>query len=142
MKEETISSMFEKYENGETSLEEEQALFSKTHENESEVNALAGFLKRNQIKTPDHFNKDLWKSFDKKTSKNSRFRIGVFSAAASILLLFSMYFWNISKKEMTYNEKVALLNEAKSMFENISQKELDQNIILETDMVIVYTSNK
>jgi hypothetical protein len=142
MKEETISSMFEKYKNGETSLREEQALFSKTHEKESEVNALAGFVKRNQIKTPDHFNKDLWKSFDKKTSKNSRFRIGVFSAAASILLLCSLYFWNISKNEMSYSEKVAVLNEAKSMFAKSSEKEINETIILETDLIIVYTSNK
>jgi hypothetical protein len=142
MNEETIKELFDKYKNGETSLIEEQELFNAANKTESEIGSLSQFINNNQIKTPENLNEKLWGSFDKRTANKNKFRIGMYSAAASILLLFSLYFWNLEPQKMTYNEKLALLNEAKSMFSNESDKEINRNIILETDLVILYTSNK
>jgi uncharacterized membrane protein len=142
MKEETIKELFEKYKNGDTSISEEKELFNSVNESQSGIRSLSQFIKNNQIKTPENLNEKLWESFDKRTANKNKFRIGMYSAAASILLLFSLYFWNVKPKEMTYTEKLALLNEAKSMFANESDKEINRNIILETDLVILYTSNK
>ena len=141
MKEETIKNRIEKYKNGETSLKEEKRLFDEVDENESEIKILAGFVEENKIETPYNLNDKLWNSFEKKTTKNNRFKIGFFSAAASIVLLLSLYFGFLNENELSYNEKEALLNEAKSMFSDAEVKQTIHNIIIETDFVIVYTKN-
>ena len=141
MKEETIKNRIEKYKNGETSLKEEKRLFDEVDENESEIKILAGFVEENKIETPYNLNDKLWNSFEKKTAKKNRFKIGIFSAAASILLLVSLYFGFLNNDELSYNEKQALLNEAKSMFSDAEVKQTIHNIIIETDFVIVYTKN-
>lgn len=141
MKEETIKNRIEKYKNGETSLKEEKRLFDEVYENESEIKILAGFVEENKIEIPYNLNDKLWNSFEKKTAKKNRFKIGIFSAAASILLLVSLYFGFLNNDELSYNEKQALLNEAKSMFSDAEVKQTIHNIIIETDFVIVYTKN-
>ena len=142
MKEETIKSRFEKYKKGETSLKEEKNLFDEVDENQPEIEVLGDFIKRNKIKTPPNLNDTLWNSFEKKTAKNNNFKIGIFSAAASIILLVTLYFGNLNKDELSYNEKQALLNEAKSMFSDEGVKETMHNIIIETDFIIVYTKTE
>lgn len=142
MKEETIKNLIKKYKKGETSLSEEKELFNSGNETQPEIANLSQFIKNNQIKTPENLNEKLWESFDEKSVKSNKFRIGIYSAAASILLIFSLYFWSFEPNKMTYNEKVVLLNEAKSLFVDTSEKEIISNIILETDIIIVYTSNK
>lgn len=137
MKEETINQLILKYKDGATSLKEEQQLLLNAKENQPEIKILADFKDKNQIKTPHNFNDKLWKSFDEKQHKNNRFRIGIFSAAASIVLILSFYFGNLNNNELSNSEKQALLDEAKNMFAASEKK--NQNIILETDMVIVYT---
>ena len=141
MKEETIKNHLEKYKNGETSLKEEEQLFNEVDENQPEIKVLSDFVKENKINIPPNLNDRLWKSFEEKTTKNNRFKIGFFSAAASVVLLVSLYFGNLNKNELTYNEKEALLNEAKSMFSDAEVKQTIHNIIIETDFIIVYTKN-
>lgn len=142
MKEETIKNRIEKYKNGETSLIEEETLFNEVKENQSEIKILADFVEKNQIKIPNNLNDKLWESFDEKTAKKKRFKIGFFSAAASILLLVSLYFGTLNKNELSYKEKEALLNEAKSMFSDAEVKQTIHNIIIETDFIIVYTKKE
>jgi hypothetical protein len=141
MKEETIKNRIEKYKNGETSLKEEEQLFNEVDENQSEIKILAGFVEENKIETPYNLNDKLWSSFEEKTAKKNRFKIGIFSAAASILLLVSLYFGFLNENELSYNEKETLLNEAKSMFSDGEVKQTIHNIIIETDFIIVYTKN-
>ncbi len=141
MKEETIKNRIEKYKNGETSLKEEEQLFNNVGENQPGIEVLSGFVKENKINIPPNLNDTLWKSFEEKTTKNNRFKIGFFSAAASILLLVSLYFGFLNNDELSYDEKQALLNEAKSMFSDAEVKQTIHNIIIETDFVIVYTKN-
>jgi len=141
MREETIKNYIEKYKNGETSLKEEIKLFNEVDDNQPEIKILADFVKQNQINTPHNLNDKLWESFDEKTAKNNNFKIGFFSAAASILLLVSLYFGTLNKNELSYKEKEAMLNEAKSMFSEAEVKQTIHNIIIETDFIIVYTKN-
>lgn len=142
MKEETINQLIQKYKNGETTLKEEEKLFDNVKENQPEIKILADFKESNQIKIPHHFNDKLWKSFDAKLPTNKRFKIGVFSAAASIVLLLSFYFGNLNNNKLSYSEKQALLNEAKNMFTDAEVKKTIHNIIIETDFIIVYTKTE
>ena len=142
MKEETIKNLFEKYKNGETSIKEEKFLFNNVDENQPEIKILADFVAKNQLKTFDNLNGTLWESFNEKTTKKNRFKIGFLSAAASIALIFTLFIYNSNKNTLTETEKQALLNEAKNMFIEADEEKGIYRKILENELVIVYTKTQ
>lgn len=142
MKEETIKNLFEKYKNGETSIKEEKFLFNNVDENQPEIKILADFVAKNQLKTFNNLNGTLWESFNEKTTKKNRFKIGFLSAAASIALIFSLFIYNSNKNTLTETEKQALLNEAKNMFIEADEEKVMYRKILENELVIVYTKTQ
>jgi len=142
MKEVNIKEIIEKYKSGNSSLKEEAFLFDNVDESQHEIKTWASFVKRNKKVAPDNFNDALWESFDKKTTKNNRFKIAIMSAAASILLISTLYLNNIRDKGLSNSEKEALLNEAKSMFTEYEQTKPTYKIIAENDFIIVYTKTE
>ncbi|QXP66925.1 hypothetical protein [Polaribacter sp. AHE13PA] len=137
MKEENIKNLITKYKLGSSSLKEEALLFDNVDDSETAIKAVATFVKKNKKVAPDNFNNDLWKSFDKKTTQKNRFKIGLISAAASILLISTLYINTISDNGLSYGEKEALLNEAKNMF--TKQEVQPISVLIESDLIIVYT---
>ncbi|MGJ8759215.1 MAG: hypothetical protein ACSHXA_01650 [Polaribacter sp.] len=137
MKEENIKNLITKYKLGTSSLKEEALLFDNVDDSETAIKAVSTFVKKNKKVAPDNFNNDLWKSFDKKTTQKNRFKIGLISAAASILLISTLYINNISDNGLSYGEKEALLNEAKNMF--TEQEVQPISVLIESDLIIVYT---
>lgn len=142
MNEENINNIIQKYKVGETSLVEEKMLFDSVPASEEQLKSLGTFVKKNTISVPENLNDKLWDAFDKKTKKPNKFKLRLFSAAASIALMFSVVFYNSNKNELSESEKEALLNEAISMFENANQTNQNQKVILENDLVIVYTETE
>ena len=137
MKEENIKNLITKYKLGSSSLKEEALLFDNVDDSETAIKTVATFVKKNKKVAPDNFNNDLWKSFDKKTTQKNRFKIGLISAAASILLISTLYINTISDNGLSYGEKEALLNEAKNMF--TKQEVQPISVLIESDLIIVYT---
>jgi hypothetical protein len=137
MKEENIKNLITKYKLGSSSLKEESFLFENVNDSETAIKTVATFVKKNKKVAPDNFNNDLWKSFDKKTTQKNRFKIGLISAAASILLISTLYINTISDSGLSYGEKEALLNEAKNMF--TEQEVQPISVLIESDLIIVYT---
>ena len=137
MKEENIKNLITKYKLGTSSLKEEALLFDNVDDSETTIKTVATFVKKNKKVAPNNFNTDLWKSFDKKTTQENRFKIGLISAAASILLISTLYINNISDNGLSYGEKEALLNEAKNMF--TEQEVQPISVLIESDLIIVYT---
>jgi hypothetical protein len=137
MKEGNIKNLITKYKLGTSSLKEEALLFDNVDDSETTIKTVATFVKKNKKVAPDNFNNDLWKSFDKKTTQQNRFKIGLISAAASIILISTLYINTISDKGLSYGEKEALLNEAKNMF--TKQKVQPIRVLIESDLIIVYT---
>ena len=140
MKDESIKNFIEKYKSGTSSLEEEIFLFDSKKVTNSSIQMIFSFIKKNKKEAPQNFNDKMWMSFDKKTKKMNQFRIGLLSTAASIVLLLSIYISN--KNELTNSEKEALLIEAKSMFIAKNQKEKNYTIIIQNELVVVYTKHK
>tara|TARA_R110001583_G_scaffold68019_2_gene194021 strand:+ start:742 stop:1164 length:423 start_codon:yes stop_codon:yes gene_type:complete len=140
MKEESIKNFIKKYKSGTSSLEEEIFLFDSKKVTNSSIQMIFSFIKKNKKEVPQNFNDKMWMSFDKKTKKMNQFRIGLLSTAASIVLLLSIYISN--KNELTNSEKEALLIEAKSMFIAKNQKEKNYTIIIQNELVVVYTKHK
>ena len=115
-------------------------LFDSKKVTNSSIQMIFSFIKKNKKEVPQNFNDKMWMSFDKKTKKMNQFRIGLLSTAASIVLLLSIYISN--KNELTNSEKEALLIEAKSMFIAKNQKEKNYTIIIQNELVVVYTKHK
>lgn len=139
MKKDSIKNIIEKYNTGNSTLEEEQFLFEATEISEPKFKALGAFVNAHKQTAPKGFNATQWEAFEKKTSKNRRFRIGMLAAAASIALLIMLTINNLKPKELSYAEKKALLDEVLSMFPETEQIQTAQDIVYEDDLVIVYT---
>jgi len=139
MSEENIKNLIDKYKSGISSLEEELMLFDNVDESQPEIKTWASFVKKNKKVAPDNFNDDLWQTFDKKTSKSKQFKIGLISAAASVLLICTLFFANQKNEGLTNKEKEALLNEAKEMFIEFDASKPKYNVLVESDLLTVYT---
>lgn len=138
MKEEHIKNLIEKYKSGRSSLEDEKHLFDKV-ETEVSIKKLAFFVKKTKREIPKNFNEKLWESFEKRTIKKNKFRIGIISSAATILVIITLYISNFGYNKQSYSEKETLLNQAQKMFVAPIQKQLIHAIIIESDLIVVYT---
>lgn len=142
MKEETINTLIQKYKNAETSLKDEQKLFNNLKEEQTALTILGDFINSNQIKAPHNLNATLWKAFDEKKDKKNSFKIGVFSVAASIVLMVSLYVGNLNDNKLSNSQKKALLQEAKNMFLDVELTKTVHKIIIESDLIVVYTKSE
>lgn len=142
MKEDEIERLIEKYKEGNSTLNEEQFLFEHIKSSEPSLEVWSTFIKNNKKETPNNFNDTLWESFqNKKIGKRKRF-VGVISAAASVILLISLYIVSPKQKEVSYSEKEDLLNQALNMVSNSEPSKIQQSIIYENEMIIIYTASE
>ncbi len=126
-----LDKLIEKYKAAETSLEEEAYLKENAKDLESQT--WFDYLKKSKIQVDSKLKDDIWQTIYKRRNNN---RLKIFSAAAAIafIVLFSISYFK--PREQSFEEKVALLQEAKAMFSN----ELPPyNVIYEDELVIIYT---
>jgi hypothetical protein len=142
MKEDEIKKIIEKYEEGNSSVSEEQFLFNNAKNLKPSLEAWSTFVKKNEIKAPNNFNDILWESFQNKKIKKRKTFVRMMSAAASVILLISLSIVNPKQKELNYSEKEVLLNQALNMVSNSGLSEVQQNIIYEGEMIIIYTTKE
>lgn len=143
MKEERIKNLIEKYKSGESSLKENEFLFDNVDESNPEMKSLSSFIYQHKKSAPNNFNDKLWESFEKRNIKfNRNKKIKVLSIAASVILLVTLYINTIQQNKLSNNEKQALLNEAKNMFTESKKPEIVHHIILESDLIVVYTKSE
>ena len=64
----------------------------------------------------------------------------IMSAAASALLLISLFSTNLDQKKLNYSEKETLLNQAIDMMTNDGQPQILKSIFYEDEMIIVYAT--
>ena len=139
MKEIEFEKLVEKYNEGDSSLKEEQLLFNNAKNSEHSLEAWSTFVKNNKKEIPKDFNETLWESFQNKKIRKRKIFIGIMSAAASVLLLISLFITTPKQKELNYSEKEVLLNQAINM---VSNSEIKKNIFYEDDMIIIYTTTE
>ena len=142
MEEDKIDDIIKKYEEGNSTLTEEQFLFDNSTNTESSLEKWSVFVKSNKVEIPKDFNNTLWDSFENKKNNKRKILIRTLSAAASIIILISIFIGYPKQKELDYAEKKALLNEAIQMASNSGTEEIEQNIIYENDIIIIYTTDK
>ncbi|WP_282042059.1 hypothetical protein [Winogradskyella flava] len=142
MKKEHIKDIFKKYENGQTSLEEEQFLLKNATGLDFPLSDWINLEKKRKKEVSEDFNERLWQSFDQRTQPKKKILKSALIAAASVVLFFTFYSKN--KQESTQQslwEKEALLLEAKSMFSE-NEQNINQEIVFEDDLITIYMATK
>lgn len=142
MNEENIKNLIKKYKTGRSSLEEEKIIFNTDFDSEEGVKIWSSYAKENKIVTPENLNEKLWDSFEEKNVNSNKNKLWIYSAVASIVLIISIFINFKSENRLSNNEKQALLNEARSMFTDTNQNNYVNHIILESDLVVVYTKTE
>jgi hypothetical protein len=142
MKEDKTERLIKKYKEGQSTLNEEHFLFDNAKNSEHSLEVWSTFVKNNKKETPENFNELLWQSFQNRKIRKRKIFVGIISAAASVILLISLFKTNPEQKELNYSEKEALLSLAKEMVSNSDPAEIEQNIIYENEIVIIYTTKK
>ncbi|WP_400079348.1 hypothetical protein [Winogradskyella sp. R77965] len=142
MKDDNTERLIKKYKEGQSTLNEEQLLFESTENLEPSIDAWSTFVKHNKKEIPEDFNAQLWQSFEKRTNKKRKVFVGILSAAASVVLLVSLFLFNQNHDEMSYAEKETLLNLARDMVYNTDSAEVEERIVYENDIVIIYTTKE
>ncbi len=140
MKEIEFEKLVEKYEEGDTTIEEEALIFANIKNSKYSLDAWFTFVKNNKKEIPKDFNETLWKSFENKKTKNHKWTISIMAVAATVVLLIALFGGKLKSKEQSYAEKEVLLNQALNMFENATQEEIRYDVFYENEMIIIYTT--
>ncbi len=142
MEENKADSILKKYKEGQSTLSEEQFLFDNTENLNPSMKAWSTFVKNNQTATPKYFNEHLWASFETKRNRKRKLLIGAMAVAASVSVLIALFFTHPAPEELNYSEKEALLNIAREMVHHTDLAEIEERVIYENDIVIIYTTKE
>ncbi len=135
--------LFKKYEEGLTSLEEEAVLFDELGQH----NKWFQMLQQHKKSSPGGLENEIWNKIKNKIKSKIRYIRRIGSIAATFILLISLGIifmpWNkksISNqnREMTYEEKTAVLKEALAMFPPSETKIPQKDILYEDENLIIY----
>lgn len=135
MKEDNINKLIEKYKSGETTLEEERALFKMESQSESPLTKWFDYINHNNNRVPDNLKETLWDSFQNRKKMQTNWIVASLAVAAKLLIILTLAINTTKKKEMDYAQKQALLEEARNMF-----KESTTKILYEDDYIQIYTT--
>ncbi|WP_422106538.1 hypothetical protein [Winogradskyella sp.] len=141
MKKEHIKDIFDRYKNGQTSLEEEEFLLKNSCDLDFPLSDWIIHEKQNKTKATEDFNDQLWASFNKKIKPKNSLAKRTLIAAAAVVLFFAVYKINQQEQTQSLWEKEALLIQAKSMFSESEQK-TNQEIVFEDDLITIYTTTE
>lgn len=139
-----LEQLLKKYDEGQSSLDEERILMEHAGTSGKEMSAWARFVNHHKKTAPDGLAEDLWSSIESGEKRKRRFVLRLVSAAASVLLLitFSLTLTRKAPDEMSYEEKQALLEEALSLFSSGNDKQTTKEIIYEDEFLMIYTDIK
>ncbi|WP_299046586.1 hypothetical protein [uncultured Polaribacter sp.] len=142
MSEESIKKIIKKYKSGTSTIADENFLFENVTNTDKTTHYIAAFIKESKLQTPRNLNNTLWDSFEQKTKKKKEFKLALLPLAASVVLIISVYINNKRSDTLDIQRKEALLNEAKSMFKNSEDPQIIHHIIIESDLLVVYTKTE
>ncbi len=137
MNREQTDKLLEKYEQGLTSVEEEKQLFAHPEDSGIDHQVWFQYVNHQKKEVPNDLEDTVWSSIQ---TRKKKWLIRTISMAASVALLVSLFLttnpWQ--KKEMSYEEKAALLEEALAMCAEKKQT-IEREILYEDELLIIYT---
>lgn len=141
MNDEKYKGLLKKYFAAESSLDDEENLFNAEDKGPG-IEEWSRYVKQKKKTVPANFNDVVWDGIQIRKKRRQRFLIGLSGLAAAIAIFVSMFISNSANKNISRDEKEALLNEALSMFSEETQGPAKQRIIYEDDIIIIYTASK
>ena len=141
MNKEKLNEQLELYEQGQTSLKEEAELLDNLGDSGSKKFVWFRFLKQRKETIPSDLEKQVWDKIQSGEKNKSNKLLRILAVAASIALIVSVLsIPNPFKgREMSHDEKAAVLKEAFNMISSAKQPQGNQEIIYEDDILIIYT---
>lgn len=139
MNKEEANRLFEKYREGETSLEEEMRLFSADSQ-EPEMAEWSRFVKEQKQTAPPNLQDNIWSAIRSRRQGKRRFLYTLSGIAASIALFLVFYFVVPNNEARELAEKEAALKEAWSLFSEETSAEDDQSILYEDELIKIYVA--
>lgn len=133
---EQVDKLLEKYEQGMTSSEEEAYLIKQLGDSELWFQ----YIKKQKKIAPKYIENEIWSVIQSDKRRKSRTLFKVISVAASVLLLISILWITnpLHQNKMSYQEKIATLNEALTMISNSEINSPEKEILYEDDIIIIY----
>ena len=135
MKEGNIKKLIERYKAAQTNLDDEKSLFESKKDPENSLHKWFEYANTSRVDAPENLNEELWASFEKKTRTNTSWLVATLAVAASLALILTLVISNSKKSSLDYAEKQALLEEARSMFQ-----EDKTQILYEDELIQIYTT--
>ncbi len=136
MDEQKQNELTEKYLNATSTLQEEEELF-----NTDSPEAWATFVQKQKKRIPEGLEREVMSAIGKKAKSKRRFLNRTLPIAATVALLLSFLFIPSKEKEMTYEQKVELLEQALSGFQEKGNPIPERNVIYEDELLVVYLTN-
>ncbi|MFT4566751.1 MAG: hypothetical protein ACI9FN_001712 [Saprospiraceae bacterium] len=128
----------EKYLEGATSLTEEELLFNKSNNTDPGISSWSKYVKQNKKRIPQDFNNELWNVEMFKTKKKPSKYVYLIAIVLIISLLGLLATHFTKPKDLDYETKRILLNEAIAMTAPQTQIPQGKQIIYEDDLLIIY----
>ncbi len=141
MNKEQVNKLLKKYEQGLTNSEEEASLVEQLGNSRSESHAWFQYIKKHKKQAPANLENDIWDVIQSERKGKIRKLFRIASIAATVVLFISILWITKAQQEneMSYDDKVATLNEALSMISHTDWNLVSQNILYEDEMIIIYT---
>ena len=141
MNRERVDELLEKYEQGLASQDEIELLLEQFENSRSGPGVWFNYHRLQKRKAPETLQNQVRSAIQTQEKKKTR-KITLFiSAAASLAILISLIILSPSlrnQKEMSYDEKVAKLEEALSLISE-NNEQADRKIIYEDEIIVIYT---
>lgn len=138
MSKETSDELIKKYLDAESTLDEEEKLFS-TENNTPGLEDWSAYVRKRRRKAPANFNDLVWSAIQTRTKRRQRFLVGLSGIAATIAFTIVVALYNVGHKDPAYNEKEMALKEALLMFSDENKAETTRKVFYEDDMIVIYT---
>ena len=138
MSKETSDKLIKKYLAAESTLDEEEKLFS-TENHTSGMEEWSAYVRQRRKKAPANFNDLVRASIQTRKKRRQRFFVGLSGMAATIAFFVAIALYNTKDKNPGYDEKEAALKEALSMFSDENLREKARKVIYEDDIIVIYT---
>ncbi len=135
MDEQKRKELTKKYLSASSTLKEEELLMNDPH---NTLGDWATFVRNEKSEVPMNLGKDVMQAIGKKTNSKRIFLFRAVSVAAAFALLLSFLFIPSRENEMTYEEKVEMLEQVLSGFSTETNVIADSDVIYEDELLIVY----
>jgi len=140
MNREQVDKLLELYKQGLTSSEQEDALISELGDSREGQEIWFSYIKKHQRTAPESLENQILSLIQSEDKRKKRLTIFWTLAAASVslVIVLSLIFTPWQQKEMSYEEKAAILEEAILLASGADDAPSEREILYEDEIICIY----